>query len=112
MALELKYSKDNVTFEIEESFLEDLERIGTAYIDDILTQMNNLCLSLDDVYNEIQTFGGVSHEGEALFFEISVLKEHGQHPFFLEVAEISTDEYLDYFLLQQTLQPREEYNSL
>ncbi len=111
MALELKYSGDNVTFEIEESFLEDLERIGTAYIDDILTQMNNLCLSLDDIYNEVQTFGGVSHEADALFFEISVLKEQGQHPFFLEVNEISTDEYLDYILLKKTLKKSED-NSL
>tara|TARA_R110002020_G_C16293905_1_gene772644 strand:- start:1371 stop:1697 length:327 start_codon:yes stop_codon:yes gene_type:complete len=103
MALELKYTGVDVTFEIEEEFLEDLEHIGSTYVDDILSQMNDICLSIDNRRNQIQTFAGVSHAGSPLFFELTVLKEEGRHPYFIEVTEITADDYLDYLLLKKPL---------
>jgi len=103
MALELKYTEDNVVFEIEETFFEDLQFIGSDYVDDILKQMNTLCKSIGDVKNEIQFFGGVSVDPTPKFFEISVLKEKKHPPFFLDIQEISADDYLDYILLEKTI---------
>ena len=103
MALELKYTEDNVVFEIEETFFEDLQFIGSDYVDDILKQMNTLCKSIGDVKNEIQFFGGVSVDPTPKFFEISVLKEKNHPPFFLDIQEISADDYLDYILLEKTI---------
>ena len=62
--------------------------------------MNDICLSIDDIHDEIQTFASVSHIDSPLFFELSVLKEDGHHPFFIEVTEITSDDYLDYLLLK------------
>ena len=103
MALELKYTEDDTVFEIEETFFEDFERIGSSYVDDILRQMNHLCKTIDNIYNEIQFFGGVSDVEKPIFFEISVLKEKGKHPFFLAIQEITSDDYLDYILLEKTI---------
>ena len=113
MALELKYTEDNVVFEIEETFFEDLQFIGSDYVDDILKQMNTLCKSIGDVKNEIQFFGGVSVDPTPKFFEISVLKEKKHPPFFLDIQEISADDYLDYILLEITIlnRPGEKKNN-
>ena len=103
MVLKPKYSGANITFEIEESFLEDLEEIGESYSDDIFKQMHYLCDTLENMRNEIQIFAGVSHVGEPLFFEISVLNEKKRYPFFIKVSRIDPDAYLDYMLLGKTL---------
>tara|TARA_R100000808_G_C2148145_1_gene156255 strand:- start:1034 stop:1381 length:348 start_codon:yes stop_codon:yes gene_type:complete len=113
MALELKYTEDDTVFEIEETFFEDLQFIGSDYVDDILKQMNSLCKTISDIENKIQIFGGVSNDPDQKFFEIGVLKEKGKHPFFLDIREISADDYLDYILLEKTIlnRPGEKKNN-
>ena len=110
MVLKLKYSGGEIIFEAEESFWDDIEIIGSPHADNIIEQMNDLCISAEDIYNEVQTFAGVSHDnGGAFFFEISLVKEHGYYPFFIKIKEITTDEYLDALLEKKNLN---EDNSL
>ena len=103
MDLKLKYSEGSIIFETEESFIDELEVLGDQYIYDILMQMKDLCHNLPNKKGELQTYGGVSHEDTPLFFEITVLKEKNSKPYFLEIVQTSTDEYLDYVLTKQTI---------
>ena len=103
MDLKLKYSEGSIVFETEESFIDELEILGDQYLYDILLQMKDLCQKLTNKKGELQTYGGVSKEGTPLFFEITVLKEKGNKPYFLEIVQISTDEYLDFIIKKQTI---------
>ena len=103
MDLKLKYSEGSIIFETEESFIDELEILGDQYLYDILLQMKDLCQKIPNKKGELQTYGGVSHEGTPLFFELTVLKEKNNKPYFLEIIEISTDEYLDHVLNKQTI---------
>ena len=103
MDLKLKYSEGSIIFETEESFIDELEILGDQYLYDILLQMKDLCQKLPNKKSELQTYRGVSHEGTPLFFELTVLKEKNNKPYFLEIIEISTDEYLDHVLNKQTI---------
>ena len=103
MDLKLKYSEGSIVFETEESFIDELEILGDQYLYDILLQMKDLCPKLPNKKNELQTYGGVSHEGTPLFFELTVIKEKSNRPYFLEIVQISTDEYLDHIIKKQTI---------
>ena len=96
MDSKLKYTEG--VFEIDEKFLEGLEEIDEAYIDNILDQMHSLCIDLEDQYNEVQSFAGVSHIKGQLFFLVSVLKEKNKNPYFFKLEVISSDDYLDFML--------------
>lgn len=102
MDLKLRYFVAEV-FEVDDDFLESLETIDGDCQEDILNQMHELCLSLENDKN-VQWFAGVSHaNGGQLFFEVSVLKEHKKYPYFIDIKEISSDEYLDYMILFKTI---------
>ena len=101
MDSEPKYSVGEV-FEIDDNFLESLEDINEACVEDILNQLHDLSRDVDNNFN-VQWFAGVTHSCGQLFFEVSVLKEEKKYPFYIEIKEISSDEYLDYRLLDKTI---------
>ena len=101
MDLKQKYFVADV-FEVDDSFLVSLEAIDEGCQEDILNQLHDLCMFLENNKN-VQSFAGVSHSNGQLFFEVSVLKEYRKHPYFMEIKEISADEYLDYKLLYKDI---------
>tara|TARA_R110000751_G_scaffold3827_9_gene17824 strand:- start:1618 stop:1923 length:306 start_codon:yes stop_codon:yes gene_type:complete len=101
MDLKQKYFVAEV-FEVDDDFLESLEAINEGCQEDILNQLHTLCMYLENNKN-VQNFAGVSHSDGQLFFEVSVLKEHKKHPYFMDINEISSDDYLDYMILSKAI---------
>ena len=104
MDLKQKFLEGNVVFEVQESFADSLSLLDEDVYLDILVQMKDLCEFAPFKQKIVQTFGGVSHyDGYAYFFELSLINELQHMPFFLDITEISSDDYLDYILENKTI---------
>lgn len=94
---------DGVEYEIDEWFIESLQPFSIKQRGYILHRVIPV-LDLLPVDNyQIQIVGGVIEQEEPLFFTIEYLSQYGEPVLLLDVMEITSDEYLDLILENNTL---------
>jgi len=109
MDLPQKYTGDEHYYEMEESFLEDLESLPSLYSAGIIMQLDNLA---EDMYQRnrksvptkrIGKVAGVVAMDDPLFFSVEYLNSKSMHPLFFKFNVINSDDYLDYINLNKTI---------
>ena len=104
-----RFSGDERYYEMEQDFLEELESLPPLYSAAIIMQLDKLA---SDMYEENQIkkptkkigiVAGVVPLREPMFFKIDYINSKTMHPLFFRFQIISSDDYLDYLLLNQTL---------
>ena len=103
MELKQKYSGVKKRCRFDEWFIDLLIDLPYDIGIDIMKQIEGKAGDLP-IGDWSQMIGGVSHGEKPYFFQIEYLKTKEKGAiFFLDIEEISCDEYLDYINLKQTL---------
>ena len=105
MALQQRFSGDEYYYEMEETFLEELEQLPPLYSAGIIMQLDKLATEInmeEKENNKTNRFGllaGVVSLSTPLFFSVEYLNSKEKHPLFFRFNVISSDDYLDYLNL-------------
>jgi len=114
MDLPQKYTGDEHYYEMEETFLEQLENLPSIYSAGIIMQLDRLA---EEMYQEnrmsmpAKRFGfvaGVVELKSPLFFSVEYLNSKSMHPLFFKFNVIDSDDYLDYINLNKTIKNDEQ----
>ena len=109
MDLPQKFTGDEHFYEMEETFLEDLESLPSLYSAGIIMQLDILA---EDMYQSnrrsaptkrIGKVAGVVTLDDPLFFSVEYLNSKTRHPLFYKFNIINSDQYLDYINLNKTI---------
>lgn len=109
MDLPQKYTGDEHYYEMEETFLEDLENLPSIYSAGIIMQLDRLA---EEMYQEnrksmpskrFELIAGVVELKSPLFFSVEYLNSKTMHPLFFKFNVIDCDDYLDYINLNKTI---------
>jgi len=95
---------DGVEYEIDEWFVESLEPFSVKDRNYILQSVIPTLSYLPIDNNFTQIVGGVIRKDEPLFFFIEYLSQDHDAVLLLDVMEITSDEYLDLILENNTLE--------
>lgn len=103
MDSEQKSTEEKKTLRFDVVFMEYLSNYTDDEQEDILSQLllNDNLLPKEDVYP--QHVGGRLKNGEA-YFIIEYINQHEENPIYLDIEEITLDEYLDLMIKKETLQ--------
>jgi hypothetical protein len=109
MDLPQRFTGDEHFYEMEETFLEDLESLPSLYSAGIIMQLDILA---EDMYQSnrksaptqrIGKIAGVVTLDEPLFFSVEYLNSKTMHPLFYKFNIIDSDQYLDFINLNKTI---------
>jgi|TARA_Y100000289_G_scaffold55415_1_gene58397 hypothetical protein len=109
MALQQRFSGDEYYYEMEETFLEELEQLPPLYSAGIIMQLDKFASEMQEetrVTNKPRRFGmiaGVVALADPLFFSVEYLNSKSMFPLFYKFNIISSDDYLDYLNLNKTI---------
>ncbi len=92
-----------LNYDIDDWFLSRLGALELSRSRDILKQITNAEEDLPIQNGWSQIIAGVTKEKNPYFFEIEYLKQEDDYTVFLDIKEIDSDSYLDYYNLNQTL---------
>ena len=109
MDLPQRFTGDEHYYEMEETFLEELENLPSLYSAGIIMQLDRLA---EEMYQDnrmsmpSKRFGlvaGVVELESPLFFSVEYLNTKTMHPLFFKFNIINSDDYLDYINLNKTI---------
>lgn len=89
-------------FDFDEYFLESLQNLSIEDAQQIFYDLSAVAEYLPNSSDEYQSVYGVTSRTE-VFFMVVFVKEEGQIPIFLDVIEVTLDEYLDSILENKTI---------
>tara|TARA_R100000482_G_scaffold121816_1_gene68424 strand:+ start:1518 stop:1835 length:318 start_codon:yes stop_codon:yes gene_type:complete len=98
---------------MEETFLEDLEKLPPLYSASIIMQLDQLATEIHMEQKETKAtkrFGllaGVVSLKDPLFFSVEYLNSKERYPLFFRFNIITSDDYLDYLNLNKTINNEE-----
>lgn len=92
-----------LNYDIDDWFLSRLGSLELSRSRDILKQITNAEEFLPVQNGWSQMIAGVTKEKNPYFFEIEYLKQEDEYTIFLNLEEIDSDSFLDYYNLNQTL---------
>ncbi len=98
-----KYT-EGVDFETDEWFLEELNKFPSEYRIEILADMLQIMSLLPTEDGWSQVISGVIRNPEPIFYKVEYLKQNGELPYLIAVAQIDSDEYLDAVLENNTIE--------
>ena len=113
MDLQQRFTGDEYFYEMEETFLEDLEKLPPLYSASIIMQLDQLATEIQMEQKETKAtkrFGllaGVVSLKDPLFFSVEYLNSKERYPLFFRFSVISSDDYLDYLNLNKTINNEE-----
>ena len=105
MDLQQRYTGDEYFYEMEETFLEDLEKLPPLYSASIIMQLDKFATEMYEetkVTEKPRRFGmiaGVVALADPLFFSVEYLNSKSMFPLFYKFNVITSDDYLDYLNL-------------
>jgi hypothetical protein len=105
MDSEQKYTEDDVIYEINEDFFENIDKFEVNVAGDIIAQIV-LCVGKLPVVNGwSQTVAGVVTEevSEPVYFTIDFLNQEDETPVLITLEKANSDIYLDYILTKNTI---------
>jgi len=88
-----KYIEDDLSYEIEETFVDAIMELTTRERIHVLRQIKGALDELD--FSEEETFEAGSRIGHDLFYKFEYYNMEGWPPVLLNFWVIDTDEYLD-----------------
>ena len=114
MDLPQRFTGDEHYYEMEETFLEELENLPSIYSAGIIMQLDRLA---EEMYEQnklskpSKRFGliaGVVQLKSPLFFSVEYLNSKSMHPLFFKFNVIDSYAYLDYINLNKTIKNEQD----
>jgi hypothetical protein len=114
MALKQKYIEAiDLYYEVDDWFVAKLKEFPRHVGIDIASQVNNSYAELPSRNGWTQTVGGVCTEVKPpIYFEVEYLNQEQDPPMFLDIQEIESDDYLDYYLEKKLLKSNGKSNKI
>ena len=109
MGFEQRFSGDDYYYEMEETFLEELEKLPPLYSAGIIMQLDKFASEMQietrlrDKPRRFGMIAGVVALADPLFFSVEYLNSKSMFPLFYKFNIISSDDYLDYLNLNKTI---------
>ncbi len=109
MDIPRKLSGNEYYYEMEETFLEELELLPPIYSAAIIMKLDMLATQIYKENRESKNFkrfglvAGVIAKHNPLYFSVEFLNSKSMHPLFYKFEIIDVDDYLDYINLNQTI---------
>ncbi len=109
MDIPRKLSGNEYYYEMEETFLEELELLPPIYSAAIIMKLDMLATQIYKENRESKNFkrfglvAGVITKRDPLYFSVEFLNSKSMHPLFYKFEIIDVDDYLDYINLNQTI---------
>lgn len=101
---ELKFTEDNTTYEVTESFIIQLQDMPHDMALDVMKQLKVNASELPEENAWTQYVGGIHKaENKDVFFVIEFLRQEGESPVFVDFEYIDSDDYLDLYNQKQIL---------
>lgn len=98
-------------YDVDQTFIDSLKRFPNTYRIPVATMVDHNAKELPEHDGKAQKFGGVIKDDNPFFFEVEFLKAKGDIPIFLDVSQISVDQYLDYIIEHKSLKPYGEQDT-
>ncbi|HIB77449.1 MAG TPA: hypothetical protein EYO58_07505 [Flavobacteriales bacterium] len=98
MESEQRYTEVERPFDYDETFLVSLRKLHKQLLIHIVRALEDNAPYLPKKDGWVQDVAGVIKGHDPYFFKIEYLHQEYETPLFLEIEEISTDEYLDYMI--------------
>lgn len=109
MGLEQKYIEGDNFYEIEEDCILQIKKLPIKIGLDVARQLDINAKTLPEKDGWTQTFAGVSNiYKQPVFFIIEFLKQTGEHTLYVDLEEVDSDTYLDYYIQKQILKLNEQ----
>jgi hypothetical protein len=105
MDSEQKYSEDDIVYEINEDFFENIDKFEVNVAGEIIAQIV-LCIGKLPVLNGwSQTVAGVVTDEvvDPVYFAIEFLNQEDKTPVLITLEKTNSDIYLDYILTKKTI---------
>ena len=108
MGLPQRFSGDEYFYEMEETFLEELEILPPSYSAAVIMQLDKMATKIykeNRAKENFKRFGlvaGVVALENPFYFSVEYLAAKSRHPLFYKFKIIESDDYLDYLNLNKT----------
>jgi len=105
MDSEQKYSEDDIVYEINEDFFENIDKFEVNVAGEIIAQIV-LCIDKLPILNGwSQTVAGVVTDEvvDPVYFAIEFLNQEDKTPVLITLEKTNSDIYLDYILTKKTI---------
>tara|TARA_R110000851_G_scaffold79893_3_gene176049 strand:+ start:557 stop:868 length:312 start_codon:yes stop_codon:yes gene_type:complete len=103
MDLLQKYTEAETFYELDEAVIETIDTLSPVNATRIIQQIQKCIPLLERKNHRSQIIGGVLKGNKPLFFAMRYIYEELDAPYFFQLIEISSDEYLDLYNLNKII---------
>lgn len=103
MDLLQKYTEADTFYELDEAVIETIEKMPPTRVAKIIQEIQKAIPSLERKNYRSQIIGGVLKGSNPLYFALRYIYEEQQSPYFFQLLEITSDEYLDLYNLNKII---------
>ena len=103
MDLLQKYTEAETFYELDEAVIETIDTLSPVNATRIIQQIQKCIPLLERKNHRSQIIGGVLKGNKPLFFAMRYIYEELDAPYFFQLIETSSDEYLDLYNLNKII---------
>lgn len=103
MDLLQKYTEADMFYELDESVIETIDKMSPVRAARIIQQIQKAIPSLERKNYRSQIIGGVLKSEKPVFFALRYIYEDQEAPYFFQLLDITSDEYLDLYNLNRVI---------
>jgi hypothetical protein len=103
MDLLQKYTEAETFYELDEAVIETIDRMSPVRATRIIQQIQKAVPLLERKNHRSQIIGGVLKSNNPLYFALRYIYEEREAPYFFQLFEITSDEYLDLYNLNKII---------
>lgn len=97
MDLLQKYTKDEIYYELDEAILKTLDNMNPILSDKMIIQIQKAADKVQRKNRRSQLIGGVLRGRDPVYFALRYVYEDYEPPYFFQLFDITSDEYLDLY---------------
>ena len=103
MDLLQKYTEAKNFYELDESVILTLEDLDLKLATLIVLKIESAVKQIKEKSKRSQSIGGVIELEEPVYFSLKFIYEKGESPYFFQIYNITSDEYLDLYNLNKII---------
>ena len=103
MDLLQKYTEAEKFYELDEAVIETIDELSPSLAAELIKEIQKSIPFLKRKNHRSHTIGGVLKSETPLFFALRYIYEEDEAPYFFQLLEITSDEYLDLYNLNKII---------
>jgi hypothetical protein len=103
MDLLQKYTEDDMFYELDEAVIEVIHELSPTIASKLVKEIQKSIPFLKRKNHRSHTIGGVLKSKTPVFFALRYIYEEDEAPYFFQLLEITSDEYLDLYNLNKII---------